>query len=363
MKTSIKRLALALAFSALAAGGAAAQSHLRVGLAEDPDVLDPTLARTFVGRVVFAALCDKLFDIDEKLNVVPQLATGYEWSADTKTLTIKLRTDVTFHDGEKMDAEAVRYSLDRHLNLQGSFRRSEINVVKSIDVVDPQTIKVSMGAPFAPLLAQFTDRAGMMVSPKAAERLGDLPAVEEAAEFLGAAAAGLFAHFVELLQHFGRLGGLVQLAAQPVHDGCGHARRQEEPQPDDVLELGQVGFLGHRAQLGQLRHAALGCGDGDGAHLAGEDIALVRDRCCHGDGVGQRALLADFRELHQHRHVDAGQQVHDLVAMFLANAFPDGAQHLDFVAHFVVTLNQHQQASVLPGEVAKCTVHVGGHGA
>ena len=58
--------------------------NLRVGLAEDPDILDPTLARTFVGRIVFAALCDKLFDIDEKLNVVPQLATGYEWSADSK---------------------------------------------------------------------------------------------------------------------------------------------------------------------------------------------------------------------------------------------------------------------------------------
>ena len=51
-----------------------ADQTLRIGLAEDPDVLDPTLARTFVGRIVFAALCDKLFDIDEKLNIVPQLA-------------------------------------------------------------------------------------------------------------------------------------------------------------------------------------------------------------------------------------------------------------------------------------------------
>ena len=69
----------------------AARRRLRIGLAEDPDVLDPTLARTFVGRIVFAALCDKLFDIDEKLKIVPQLATGYEWSADSKALTIKLR--------------------------------------------------------------------------------------------------------------------------------------------------------------------------------------------------------------------------------------------------------------------------------
>ena len=77
---------------------------LRIGLAEDPDVLDPTLARTFVGRIVFAGLCDKLFDLDEKLNIVPQLATSYEWSADNKSLEIKLRDGVTFHDGEKIDA-------------------------------------------------------------------------------------------------------------------------------------------------------------------------------------------------------------------------------------------------------------------
>ena len=60
---------------------------LRIGLAEDPDVLDPTLARSFVGRVVFAGLCDKLFDIDEKLTIQPQLATSYAWSADNKALT------------------------------------------------------------------------------------------------------------------------------------------------------------------------------------------------------------------------------------------------------------------------------------
>ena len=87
---------------------------LRIGLAEDPDILDPTMARTFVGRIVFAGLCDKLFDLDEKLNVVPQLATSYEWSADNKSLTLKLRNGVTFHDGEKMDARAVKFNLERH---------------------------------------------------------------------------------------------------------------------------------------------------------------------------------------------------------------------------------------------------------
>jgi peptide/nickel transport system substrate-binding protein len=61
-----------------------AQTTLRIGLAEDPDILDPTLGRTYVGRIVFAAFCDKLFDIDEKLNIVPQLALSHETSADGK---------------------------------------------------------------------------------------------------------------------------------------------------------------------------------------------------------------------------------------------------------------------------------------
>jgi len=146
---------------------------LRFGLAEDPDILDPTLARTFVGRIVFAALCDKLFDIDEKLDIVPQLATGYEWSADRKALTIKLHKGVTFHDGEKLDAAAVKFNLERHKTMAGSNRRGELAPVASVDIVDDSTVRLNLSAPFAPLLAQLADRAGMMVSPKAAQAEGD----------------------------------------------------------------------------------------------------------------------------------------------------------------------------------------------
>ena len=146
---------------------------LRVGLAEDPDVLDPSLARSFVGRVVFTALCDKLFDIDEKLAIQPQLATAYEWSADSKTLTLKLRAGVTFHDGEKFDAAAVKFNIERHKTLPGSNRRGELAPVASVDVVDASTVKLNLSAPFSPLLAQLADRAGMMVLPKAAQAAGD----------------------------------------------------------------------------------------------------------------------------------------------------------------------------------------------
>src|SRR5262249_30296429 len=167
------RLAAAAAFLILSSAIACAQTALRIGLAEDPDILDPTLARTYVGRIVFASFCDKLFDIDDKLNVVPQLALGYETAADGLSVTIKLRPNVKFHDGEQFNADAAKYSLDRHMTMAGSFRKPELAAVDHVDVVDPLTIKIALKAPFAPLIAQLTDRAGMIVAPKAAAEAGD----------------------------------------------------------------------------------------------------------------------------------------------------------------------------------------------
>src|SRR5215472_17168627 len=169
----IRWAAAAAVYFVLTCGLATAQTTLRIGLAEDPDVLDPTLARTYVGRIVFASFCDKLFDIDQDLNVVPQLALSYSTAADGKTVTIKLRPGVKFHDGEPFNAEAAKFSIDRHTSMTGSFRKPELAAVDHVDVVDPLTINVVLKGPYSPLIAQFTDRAGMMVSPKAAKEAGD----------------------------------------------------------------------------------------------------------------------------------------------------------------------------------------------
>ena len=162
--------ALLVAAAALTAGSAAAQT-LRIALREDADLLDPTLARTYVGRIVFAGLCDKLFDINETLQIVPQLATGYEW-ADSRTLLIHLRPGVLFQDGETLDAAAVKYSLERDLTMPGSFRRSEISDIAGVEVVNPLTVRVVLKSPSGAFLSQLTDRAGMIVAPKAAEQEG-----------------------------------------------------------------------------------------------------------------------------------------------------------------------------------------------
>ncbi|MFZ5733081.1 MAG: ABC transporter substrate-binding protein [Pseudomonadota bacterium] len=171
-KTWCTAAAAAALFVSLGSG-VHAQTTLRIGLAEDPDILDPTLARTLVGRIVFASFCDKLFDIDEKINIVPQLALSHETSADGKEVTIKLRPGVKFHDGEPLDAEAAKFSLERHLNFPTSFRKPELAALERVDVVDPLTFKMILKSPFSPLIPQLTDRAGMMVSPKAAKAAGD----------------------------------------------------------------------------------------------------------------------------------------------------------------------------------------------
>jgi peptide/nickel transport system substrate-binding protein len=166
----MRRLLLATACVLITAMPAFSQT-LRIALAQDLDVLDPTLATSYVGRIVFAGLCDKLFDIDEKLNIVPQLATGYEWT-DDRTLVIHLRPGVKFHDGEVLDAPAVKYSLERHLTMQGSYRKSEISSMDHVDVVDPATVRVVLKSPSGAFLAQLTDRSGMILPPKATEAAG-----------------------------------------------------------------------------------------------------------------------------------------------------------------------------------------------
>ncbi len=78
-----------------------------------------------------------------------------------------------FQDGEPLDADAVRFTLDRALTAKGSMRRGEINVIKAITVIDPGTVELELTSPDSPLLAALTDRAGMVLPPRAVQQAGD----------------------------------------------------------------------------------------------------------------------------------------------------------------------------------------------
>ena len=90
-----------------------------------------------------------------------------------KTVTFKLRSGVKFNDGTPMDAAAVKFSLDRHRDMKGSTRKSELALVTEVEAPDPLTVRIRLSKPFSPIVAVLADRAGMPVSPTQAKKLDD----------------------------------------------------------------------------------------------------------------------------------------------------------------------------------------------
>lgn len=160
------------ALVALAVAGPATAAELRIGMQDDPDVLDPAQSRTFAGRLVYTSLCDKLVDISKDVEIVPQLATDWTTSEDGLTLVMNLRQDSVFHDGTPFNAEAAAYNIERGMTLPESRRKSELRSVEKVEATGPYQITITLKNPDASLLSQFSDRAGMMVSPAAASEAG-----------------------------------------------------------------------------------------------------------------------------------------------------------------------------------------------
>jgi len=175
----MKRMILVMALMVVLLGGlASAQTarrggQLRVGLNADPPNMDPHQSTAAVDRQVYQNLFDKLVDINQDLEIVPMLATSWAITNGGRTYAFKLRPNVVFHDGTPFNGEAVAYNFQRMLDPSfASPRRNEVNLVQKVTVVDPLTVQIDLDKPFSPFLAILSDRAGMMVSPAAARRLG-----------------------------------------------------------------------------------------------------------------------------------------------------------------------------------------------
>ena len=159
--------ALLLPFNAHAAG------TLRFGLDADLDTLDPARSGSYIERAVNTSRCDQLLNIDPALNIVPELATAWEWSDDRLALTLHLRPGVQFQDGAALDAAAVRANLERYRSAPYSFRRGELKPIAGLDVVDPLTLRIRLSTPYAPLLALLANRSGTMLSPRILDGTAD----------------------------------------------------------------------------------------------------------------------------------------------------------------------------------------------
>ena len=104
---------LAAVFS-LTATTALANDSITVAIQLEPPNLDPTGgAAQAIDSVLYANVFEGLTRFMADGSVVPGLAESWEISDDGLTYTFKLREGVTFHDGSAMDAEDVKFSLDR----------------------------------------------------------------------------------------------------------------------------------------------------------------------------------------------------------------------------------------------------------
>jgi peptide/nickel transport system substrate-binding protein len=169
-----RMLILAASFGILANVMAQAEygGTLRVGVGAWHQSLDPHLSISGHDRLLHYNIFNSLIAIDENLNIQPELATSWE-VPDQTTVVLHLREGVVFHDGTPFDAEAVAYNFERMLTHPRSLREIEVRAVESTTVLGTHTIQINLSRPEAGFLNALADRAGMMVSPSAAEALGD----------------------------------------------------------------------------------------------------------------------------------------------------------------------------------------------
>ncbi|MFT8246653.1 ABC transporter substrate-binding protein [Roseomonas sp. BN140053] len=163
----------------LAARGAAAQGAtpgaaggtLNIGVVSDPVTLDPAFSASFFETQVLYNLHETLLAARPDGSVVPGLAS-YEM-ADPLRYVFTLRENLVFHDGTVLDAAAVKANVDRYMDpASGSIRRADFGPLKDVTVTGPRSFEIALSAPYAPLPLVLTNRAGMIVSPTAVQRLG-----------------------------------------------------------------------------------------------------------------------------------------------------------------------------------------------
>ena len=141
---------------------------------EDPVAdLDPMRSINVSDRDIQQQLYDSLVRIDPAGNIIPWLAQRWAFSEANTVVTLALRSGVKYHDGSVFDADSVKWNLERYKTGKGSLRAGELAPISAIEVLDPSTVRLSLKAPFPPLLSNLVDRAGMMLSRRAVEAGGD----------------------------------------------------------------------------------------------------------------------------------------------------------------------------------------------
>lgn len=175
---SMKTKSFALASTlALMASTSLAQQSITVGMQLEPPHLDPTSAAAgAIDSVLYSNVFEGLTRFMGDGSIVPGLAESWDITEDGLTYTFTLHSGVTFHDGTSMDAEDVKFSLDRaRAEDSANAQKALFAGIASVEAVDPTTVKVTLTEPNGNFLFNMAWGDAVIVAPESIENIKTSP--------------------------------------------------------------------------------------------------------------------------------------------------------------------------------------------
>lgn len=172
-----RRLLLGVSTAALMAGAAVAKDDITVALQLEPPHMDPTSAAAgAIDSVLYSNVFEGLTRFMSDGSVVPGLAESWEISDDGLTYTFKLRSGVTFHDGTTMDAEDVKFSLDRiGAEDSANAQKALYAAISDVNVIDPMTVEIKLSEPNGNMIFNLAWGDAVIVAPESIENIKQQP--------------------------------------------------------------------------------------------------------------------------------------------------------------------------------------------
>ena len=171
------KFATASALAMMVATGAMAKSDITLAMQLEPPHLDPTSAAAgAIDSVLYSNVFEGLTRFASDGSIIPGLAQSWVISDDGLTYTFKLAEGVTFHDGTTMDAEDVKFSLDRaRAEDSANAQKALFASIADVEAVDASTVKITLSAPNGSLLFNLAWGDAVIVAPESIENIKQAP--------------------------------------------------------------------------------------------------------------------------------------------------------------------------------------------
>ncbi|KEJ90833.1 ABC transporter substrate-binding protein [Sulfitobacter donghicola] len=174
---NLRTLLLGVSAAALIAGTASAKDDITIAIQLEPPHLDPTSAAAgAIDSVLYSNVFEGLTRFDSDGGVIPGLAKSWNISEDGLTYTFMLNEGVTFHDGSTMDAEDVKFSLDRiGAEDSANAQKALYAAISEVNVIDPMTVEVKLAEANGNMLFNLAWGDAVIVAPESIEGIKQTP--------------------------------------------------------------------------------------------------------------------------------------------------------------------------------------------